>query len=38
MVGVIDLRSGNVMKINIETNPGSVTMKYEPANKNDYRE
>ncbi len=38
MMGVIDLRSGNVMKINIETNPGIVTMKYSPANKNDYKE
>jgi len=36
--GVIELRNGNVFKITIETNPGTVKTTFEPANKNDYRE
>ena len=38
MVDIIDLRAGNVVKITIETIPGQVTIKYEPANRRDYDE
>ena len=38
LVNVIDLRPGVVFKITIETNPGEVNMKYEPADKSDYHE
>ena len=38
MVGVIDLTIGNVFKIEIETNPGEVIMRYSPAQKSDYIE
>ena len=36
--GIIDLRTGNVLKIIIENNPGEVIMRYQPANKSDYNE
>jgi hypothetical protein len=38
LMGVVELNTNNVMKITIETNPGIVTMKYEPAQRSDYRE